>query len=133
MTGWDAHGHAVKTGLPIDEHLGVGELQDSEDCGCSPIYVLSRIGVDRSYGVPAAQYRLGRIHLTDGTVLERGGTLGCVWAVVRLPKPACTCPTPTAGVIDVNRGHLLGCPRLQWLAAGPTPRSSGRADLEDRP
>lgn len=87
MIGWDEHGHAVKTGLPIDEYLGSGELQDSEDCGYSPIYVLSRMGADRRYGVSAEQYRKGRIHLKDGTVLERGGTLGCVWAVTRLPVP----------------------------------------------
>lgn len=33
-------------------------------------------------------------------------------------EPACTCPPPTAGVVDVNRGHLLRCPRLRRLAAG---------------
>ncbi len=88
MTGWNEHGHAVKTGLPVDGFLGSGELQDSEDCGYSPVYVLSRMGVDKSHGGPGTQYRLGRIHLTDGTVLERGGTLNCVWAVVRLPDLA---------------------------------------------
>ncbi len=85
MTGWNSHGHAVKTGLPIDRHLGAGELQDAENCGYAPAALLAELGVDYSHGDPQVQYRDGRIVLLDGTVLERGGALGCVWAVVRLP------------------------------------------------
>ncbi len=87
MTGWDEHGHAVPTGLPIDRYLRSGELQDAENCGYEPISVLAEIGIDRTYGRPQTQYRNGRIVCSDGTVLERGGTLNCVWAVTRLPPP----------------------------------------------
>lgn len=86
MTGWNEHGHAVKTGLPVDKHLGRGDLQDAENCGYAPVSVLAELGVDRAHGDPQVQYRGGRIVLTDGTVLERGGTLNCVWAVTGLPR-----------------------------------------------
>lgn len=84
-TGWNEHGHAVRTGLPIDQHLGSGDLQDAENCGYAPVAVLAEIGVDTTHGDRQIQFRDGRIVLTDGTVLERGGTLNCVWAVTRLP------------------------------------------------
>ena len=85
MTGWDEHGHARPTGLPVDRYLGSGDLQDAENCGYAPVAVLRELGVDYAYDDPQIQFRDGRIVLTDGTVLERGGALGCVWAVTRLP------------------------------------------------
>lgn len=85
MTGWDGYGHAVPTGLPIDRYLGSGDLQDAENCGYAPVAVLREMGVDHAHGDPQIQYRDGRIVLLDGTVLERGGTLNCVWAVTGLP------------------------------------------------
>ncbi len=85
MTGWDEHGHARPSGLPLDRYLGAGELQDAENCGYAPVKVLAELDVDRSYGDPQVQFRDGRIVLTDGTVLARGGTLNCVWAVVTMP------------------------------------------------
>lgn len=85
MTGWNEHGHAVKTGLPIDKYLGSGDLQDAENCGYAPTSVLAELGVDTTHGEPLAQYRDGHITLLDGTWLSRGGTLNCVWAVTRLP------------------------------------------------
>lgn len=84
--GWDKHGHAVKTGLPIDKHLGSGDLQDAENCGYAPVATLSQLGVDTAHGDMQIQFRDGRIVLLDGTVLERGGTLNCVWAVTRRPN-----------------------------------------------
>lgn len=86
MTGWDEHGHAVKTGLPIDAYLGRGDLQDAENCGYAPVSVLAELGVDYTYEDPQIQFRDGQITLLDGTVLTRGGALGCVWAVTRLPR-----------------------------------------------
>lgn len=85
MTGWDEHGFAVMTGLPIDRYLGQGDLQDAENCNYAPVSVLAELGVDTSHGDPQVQFRDGRIFLLDGTVLERGGTLHCVWAVTVLP------------------------------------------------
>lgn len=85
MTGWNEHGHAVMTGLPIDRYLGSGDLQDAENCGYAPTSVLAELGVDTTFGDPQVQYRDGRIRLLDGTLLERGGTLNCVWAVTVLP------------------------------------------------
>ncbi len=85
MTGWDEYGHARPTGLPVDRHLGGGDLQDAEECGYAPTSVLAEMPVDEAHGDPMTQFRDGRIFLTDGTVLERGGTLNCVWAVIRLP------------------------------------------------
>ncbi len=90
MTGWDEHGHARKTGHPVDQHLGNGDLQDAENCGYSPSSVLADLGVDPRHGDPLDQYRDGRITLLDGAVLERGGTLNCVWAVTRLDDPTST-------------------------------------------
>ncbi len=90
LTGWNEHGHAVKTGLPIDRHLGSGELQDAENCGYAPVALLAELGVDYAYGDPQIQFRDGSIFLTDGTVLELGGALRAVWAVTRLPGPAAT-------------------------------------------
>lgn len=84
MTGWDEHGFAVKTGLPIDQHLGRGELQDASDCGYAPVQLLAELGVDTAHGDPQVQFRDGRIVLLDGTVLECGSTLSSVWAVTRL-------------------------------------------------
>lgn len=86
--GWNEFGHARKTGLPIDKYLGSGDLQDAEDCGYAPVSVLAELGVDYAHGDPQIQFRDGRIVLLDGTVLERGGTLDCVWAVTKLPKNA---------------------------------------------
>lgn len=87
MTGWTKDGFAVMTGTPIDEYLGQGWLQDAENCCYSPTTVLAKLGVDPEHGEPHAQFRAGRIHLCDGTVLERGGTCGWVWAVTVLPAP----------------------------------------------
>jgi hypothetical protein len=86
MTGWNEYGHAVKTGLPIDKYLGSGDLQDAENCGYAPVSVLAELGVDTTFGDPQIQYRDGKITLTDGTVLELGGTFRAVWAVTRLPR-----------------------------------------------
>lgn len=86
MTGWNEHGHAVMTGLPIDQHIGSGELQDAENCGYVPTALLAELGIDLNHGDAQMQYRDGRMVLLDGTVLERGGTLHCVWAVTRLPR-----------------------------------------------
>jgi hypothetical protein len=86
MTGWTEHGYAETTGLPIDKYLGHGDLQDAENCGYAPVSVLAELGVDYNHGHPLDQYRDGRIVLLDGTVLTRGGTLNCVWAVTRLPQ-----------------------------------------------
>lgn len=83
LTGWDEHGFAVKTGLPIDKYLGSGDLQDAENCGYAPTSVLAELGVDTSQGDPQIQFRDGRIVLLDGTVLERRGWF--VWAVTHLP------------------------------------------------
>lgn len=88
LTGWDKHGFAVDTGLPIDRYLGSGDLQDAENCCYAPVSVLAELGVDYAHGDPQIQFRDGRITLLDGTVLERGGTLNCVWAVTRLPREA---------------------------------------------
>lgn len=98
MTGWNEQGHAVKTGLPIDRHLGSGDLQDAENCGYSPTSVLAELGVDTAHGEPLDQFRDGYITLLDGTWLSRGGALNSVWAVTRLPRadphePRAT-PTP---------------------------------------
>jgi hypothetical protein len=87
MTGWNEHGHAVLGGSRVDRWLGSGELQDAENCGYDPASALTEMGVDESVGAAHEQYRAGRITLRDGTVLERGGTLGAVWAVSRLPQP----------------------------------------------
>jgi hypothetical protein len=64
MTGWDEHGHARPTGLPIDRYLGSGDLQDAEDCGYAPVSVLAEMGIDYSHGDSQIQYRDGRIVLT---------------------------------------------------------------------
>ncbi len=85
MTGWNEHGHARPTGLPVDRYLGSGDLQDAANCGYAPVSVLAELDIDRSQGDPQTQFRDGRIVLADGTILERGGTLGCVWAVTRMP------------------------------------------------
>lgn len=87
ITGWNEHGHARKTGLPIDALLGRGDLQDAENCGYNPISVLAtmRVKPHTVHGDPVDQFRAGRIELLDGTILERGGTLGAVWAVTQLP------------------------------------------------
>lgn len=87
-TGWDRFGHAVKTGLPVDRYLGQGDLQDAENCGYAPVSVLAELEVDVSLDDPQIQFRDGRIVLVDGTVLTRGGTLNCVWAVTGLPRYA---------------------------------------------
>lgn len=86
LTGWDQYGHAVKTGLPIDRYLGSGDLQDGENCGYAPVSVLAEIGIDTDQGDAQIQFRDGRIVLLDGTILTRGGTLNCVWAVTCLPR-----------------------------------------------
>lgn len=86
MTGWNEHGHAVKTGLPVDRYLGSGDLQDAEDCGYAPVSVLAELGVDTTYGDPLLQFQDGYITLLDGTWLSRGGTLNSVWAVARVPS-----------------------------------------------
>lgn len=85
MTGWDEHGHARKTGHPIDAYLGRGDLQDAENCGYTPTSVLAELGVDPQHADPVDQFRAGRIELRDGTILKRGGTLGAVWAVTQRP------------------------------------------------
>lgn len=85
MTGWNEYGHAVKTGSVLDGYLGQGDLQDAENCGYAPVSVLAELGVDTAHGDPQVQFRDGRIVLLGGAVLERGGTLNCVWAVTRLP------------------------------------------------
>lgn len=86
MSGWNEHGHAVLTGHPADRWLGHGELQDAENCGYDPSpAMLAELGVDEAAGPALAQFRAGRIRLLDGTVLVRGGTLGCVWAIAPLP------------------------------------------------
>jgi hypothetical protein len=87
MTGWDEHGFAVKTGSVLDSYLGRGDLQDAENCGYAPTSVLAELNIDAAYGTPEFQFREGRIWLADGALLERGGTLNCVWAVTRLPHP----------------------------------------------
>jgi hypothetical protein len=94
VTGWDEHGFAVMTGLPIDRYLGQGDLQDAENCNYAPVSVLAELGVDTSHGDSQVQFRDGRIFLLDGTVLERGGTLHCVWAVMRLPGGVPVVSTP---------------------------------------
>jgi hypothetical protein len=43
--------------------------------------IIEGVTPDVAFGEPLDQYRAGRIALTDGTVLEVGGTLNCVWAV----------------------------------------------------
>lgn len=86
MIGWDEHGHARRTGLPIDRVLGAGVLQDAENCGYSPWPLLAELDVDRTFGRPVDQFRDGCLVLLDGTILERGGTLGAVWAVTRPPR-----------------------------------------------
>jgi hypothetical protein len=85
VTGWNEHGHGVRTDLPAERYLGHGDLQDAENCGYAPVSVLAEMPVDRAFGDPQAQFRDGRIVLLDGTVLVRGGTLNCVWAVTELP------------------------------------------------
>lgn len=87
MTGWNEHGHAVRTGTAVDRWLGSGELQDAENCGYDPSSVLAEMGVAESVASALEQYRAGRLVLLDGTVLERGGTLGAVWAVTHVPPP----------------------------------------------
>lgn len=87
VAGWDKHGHAVRTGTRADRWLGAGELQDAENCCYNPLSVLAEMGVDESATAALDQFRSGQLTLRDGTVLERGGTLGAVWAVVRLPLP----------------------------------------------
>lgn len=86
MTGWNEYGHAAPTGLPVDRYLGRGDLQDAENCGYAPTSVLAEMSVDPTLDDAMDQFRDGRIVLLDGTVLERGGTLNCVWAVTRLPS-----------------------------------------------
>lgn len=112
MTGWNEHGHAVMTGLPVDKYLGHGDLQDAENCGYAPVSVLAELGIDRAHGDPQVQYRDGRIVLTDGTVLERGGTLNCVWAVTRLPGSTPVPEEPAQPVdltkFDVGRFDEMG-------------------------
>ena len=49
---------------------------------------VAEMGVDIRRGEPMEQFRRGRITLVNGTVLERGGTLSCVWAVSKLPESA---------------------------------------------
>lgn len=89
--GWNEYGYACKTGQSIDQYLGRGDLQDAENCGYAPTSVLAELGVETLFGDPQAQFRNGRIVLLDGTVLDRGGALGCVWAVVKLGVgPRCT-------------------------------------------
>lgn len=84
MTGWDEHGYAVLSGLPVDRYLGRGDLQDAQDNGYAPTSVLAELDVDRAHGDPMEQFRAGRITLADGTVLERRG-LWFVWGVAQGP------------------------------------------------
>lgn len=122
MTGWDEHGHAVKTGLPIDRVLGSGDLQDAENCGYAPVSVLAELGVDTSHGEPLAQFRDGYITLLDGTWLSRGGTLNSVWAVTRRPA------TP-----EVQCGDESAHGEHEWLMLGAfrtqCPGFAGRAGV----
>jgi hypothetical protein len=83
--GWNEHGYAVMTGTRADKYIGRGDLQDAENCRYSPASVLSEMCVDYTYGDPEDQYNAGNIHLEDGTILELGGTFGCVWAITRGP------------------------------------------------
>ncbi len=105
MTGWDERGHARTSGLSLDRHLGAGELQDAENCGYAPVSVLAELGVDYSHGDPQVQFRDGRIVLTSGVILVRGGTLGCVWAINTYMT--CGCLTNS---ISTHRGD---CP--EWV------------------
>lgn len=81
-TGWNEHGHARTSGTWADRLIGSGALQDAENCGYTPSDLLAEIGSDEG------QHRAGRIVCADGTVLERGGTLNSVWAVVGIPGQA---------------------------------------------
>lgn len=110
MTGWNEYGHAVMTGLPIEKYLGYGDLQDAELCGYPPTSVLAEMGVDPTLGDAMDQFRAGRIVLLDGTILTRGGTLNCVWAV--------TCP-PRYTEADVEAlADLIGQARDAGIAHG---------------
>jgi hypothetical protein len=105
VTGWDEHGHARTTGLPVDRHLGAGDLQDAENCGYAPVAVLAELGVDYSLGDPQIQFRDGRIVLTSGVILVRGGTLNSVWAVDH--RMTCGC------LVTANNVHRGDCP--EWV------------------
>lgn len=84
--GWNEYGHARMTGTAIDKYLGRGDLQDAEDCNYEPTSVLADLDIDPAYGDPRTQFRAGQISLRDGTILQRGGFLGCVWGVAYLPR-----------------------------------------------
>lgn len=145
MTGWNDHGHAAPTGLPIDHHLGAGELQDAENCGYAPVALLAELGVDYGHGDAQVQFRDGCIVLLDGTVLERGGTLNCVWAVARLPdaRPSLSTDHPTEGVLmsDLSPAALTdtehlcvytdGVCRLAGIHGGVPDPDPADANLDD--
>lgn len=90
--GWDERGFARKTGIAeIDRLLGSGGLQDAQDCGYVPTLLLDSMNVDtrKRFLAPSPradeQFRVGRIYLMSGAVLERGKNWVGVWACTRLP------------------------------------------------
>lgn len=86
--GWNEYGHAIMTGrASVDHWIGRGDLQDAENCGYAPVSALLEMGVDVSISPALPQFEAGEIRLTNGAVLQRGGTFGAVWACVELPDP----------------------------------------------
>lgn len=116
ITGWNEHGHARPTGLPVDRYLGSGDLQDAENCGYAPVSVLAEMPIDLSRGDPRVQFRDGRITMMDGTVLERGGTLNCVWAVTEGPRITYVNLTPHAVVVMPESGDPITIPTSGTVA-----------------
>lgn len=126
--GWDDHGHAIMTGIPeIDSLLGLGNLQDAQDCGYDPQSILAKIDVDEKRGAPLDQFRSGRIHLRSGAILQFRGWW--VWACVtlgrELAEEACPLPSFCEGIETHGEWNWVHCPdcvtarnaRARWINA----------------
>jgi len=108
--GWSKHGCRRHTNIPaVDELLTL--LQDAQDCNYFPASTLAGFDLDKSAGTPREQWSMGLIRLTSGAVLERGRSLGAVWACTRLPdghRTPCNASCPEHCSIGCETARAMG-------------------------